>query len=508
MEGLKSTEYLETYLIYTSQQDTKTATELNVISVTRNNTPENYHVTKDNNYIRIKIGDANKTISGEQSYRVTYGARGILRSFEEHDELYWNITGNDWEVPVQKASAVVNLPTGGLLKIACFEGALSSTDPCISKQVNTQTAQFNTSRPLELGEGLTIVAGYQKGLVPIIFVEPPSSSITDEGISQQSLLRILGGIGIANIVGVFLVLLLWWKKGRDLKPLGTHETIVVEYTPPEKLKPAELGVLVDERADTLDITATIVDLAGRGYLTITEDPKKWVFGKTDYILEQQDKTTKGLASYEEDLLLRLFEEEKTVKVSELKNKFYADLAAVKKKLYEDVIAKKLFPNNPENTKAIYMVVAIVMIAISMIVPGALLLILSRSMARRTAEGRELYRRARGYGLFIEKAEKYRQQYFEKKNLFNEVLPYAIVFGLTEKFARGMKDIGLVPPQPSWYHSSGPFNAIIFATNINSFSNSMSSAIASSPNSGFAGGSSGFSGGSTGGGGGGGGGGSW
>ena len=124
------------------------------------------------------------------------------------------------------------------------------------------------------------------------------------------------------------------------------------------------------------------------------------------------------------------------------------------------------------------------------------------MERKTACGREMFRRAQGYELFVSTVENHRQKFFENRNMFNEVMPYAIVFGLTEKFAKAFKDMGLEPKQPSWYSGTGTFNAVAFGSTMSSFSNSLSSAMASSP------GGSGFSGGSSSGGFGGGGGGSW
>ena len=124
------------------------------------------------------------------------------------------------------------------------------------------------------------------------------------------------------------------------------------------------------------------------------------------------------------------------------------------------------------------------------------------MSKRTAHGRELYRRTKGFQLFISQAEKYRQRFFEKENMFNEILPYAIVFGLTTKFAKAMEKIALHPQTSSWYIGSRSFNIAVFSSSINSFSNSLSSAIAATPKgSGFSRGG-GFSGGGFGGGGGG------
>ena len=125
------------------------------------------------------------------------------------------------------------------------------------------------------------------------------------------------------------------------------------------------------------------------------------------------------------------------------------------------------------------------------------------MSRRTAHGQELNRRLQGYQLFISQVEKHKQQFLENKNIITEILPYTIIFGLTEKFAKALKDIGIDAPTPTWYHSTHPFIFSDFSKSMNTFSSSMSSSISSAPRS------SGFSGGgSSGGGFGGGGGGSW
>jgi len=278
----------------------------------------------------------------------------------------------------------------------------------------------------------------------------------------------------------------------------------------------------------LDVTATIIDLAARGYLKITEIPKKWMFGTVDYTLTKTipKKRIKSLPllDYEQVLLDKLFDSGSSVVLSTLKTTFYEDLVKVKQALYDDVVTQEFFPANPEETRKKYRGASILCFAvgvllviggakvhavfmgavgIGIIIDGIVIFLMGRYMPRKTAYGRDLYRRTKGYYLFIDKAEKYRQQYFEKENMFNEVLPYAIVFGLTKKFAKQMDKIGLKPQQPDWYVGSHPFATGVFIGNINSFSSSFSSAIASTPSS-----SGGFSGGSSGGGFGGGGGGSW
>jgi uncharacterized membrane protein len=511
-------------------------TKIDVQNVTLNNAKVKYEVTRNDANIRVKIGDPDRTISGSQTYEITYLATGILSAFTEHDELYWNVTGNEWEVPIYKTTASVTLPRDSIKRIACYEGPYGSTDPCISSN-SLAMANFSSTKTFYPGDGLSIVVGFNKGTVPILTVEKPKSFF-EKLFSTSS----LAAFALSFIFGTAFVISKWYTKGRDfwlkklhlndsrakheIKPLGAHETIVVEFDPPEKLRPAQLGTLVDERADTLDVSATIIDFAVRGFLTITEQEKSWTFGKRDYVLKRKNKNTKDLAAYEKLLLEKLFGNNDLVSLSSLKNKFYNDLAKVKQELYKDVVEQKLFPDNPEKIRAKYLIIGVLLdmisiglaiasanlnqaqmfaFALGLIPAGFLMIVLSRSMPRRTAYGRELLRRVKGYELFLSKAEKYRQQFFERKNLFNEILPYTIVLGLTEKFAKAFSVLGLPEPKPAWYSGTRPFNAMSLADSVSDFSASLSSSIASAPRS-----QGGFSsgGGFSGGGGGGGGGGSW
>jgi uncharacterized membrane protein len=514
----------------------KTYTEIDVQQILQNGQKAKFDSSLTDGYERLKIGDPDNTISGKNSYEIDYIARGVLRRFSDHDELYWNVTGNNWPVGINSTTATVTLPMDGITKLACFEGYSESIDECKSASESASLATFSNANPLTESQGMTVVVGYKKGLVPILKVERPKT-LWEKFISWPSLTT----LGILLLFGVGRIAYLWLKYGRDYwfgdgnlgkrndlgktKPIGAHETTVVEFTPPENLRPAEIGVLVDERADTLDVVSTIIDLATRGYLTITEIPKKWMFGKTDYSLRRTDKSDDDLLSYESLLLTKLFDISDEISLSSLKNTFYSDLKDVKNSLYDEVVAKGLFPSSPEKIRQKYLGMAILLIffggfaisfalsseiifladlCIGIMFSGIILLIFSRFMPRRTAYGRELYRRIHGYRMFINTSEKYRQKFFEKKNLFNEVLPYAIVFGLTGKFANAMKDMGIKNTNPGWYSGAHPFNVVYFGSSMNSFSNSMSSAIASTPSSG-----GGFSGGgSSGGGFGGGGGGSW
>jgi uncharacterized membrane protein YgcG len=448
----------------------------------------------------------------------------------------------------------VTVASPAVQQIACYEGPVGSTQICDASGSSESSATFSTGA-LSEGSGLTIVVGLEKGAVA---VGAPELVDAEKTATEQfrdfvglSPIPIIASVALL-FAGIAAVIRQWWIAGRDrwygdmfhvadrtkatAKPLGAHESIVTEFTPPEvdgavprRLRPAEIGLLVDEKADTLDVTASIVDLAVRKHLVIKETEEGGVFGlfkKKDYELEKLDTPETGLLPYEKKLLDSLFDDGSPVKLSDLKNKFYKDLAKVKEQLYSEVTKDlKFFPRNPDTTRTTYQVaggviaglggamtyglgalLGLAIVGIPVIVAGVLLLILAPAMPRRTADGRVMYRRCLGFRNYIETAETARQEFAEKANLFQEYLPYAIVFGCVGKWAKAFEGLADEVTQPGWYYGRHPFMAGAFVSSVNDFSESISSVMASTPGGS---GSSGFGGGgSSGGGGGGGGGGSW
>jgi len=493
-----------------------------------------YETSQNDANFRIRIGDADRTVSGKQTYRITYSVRGALNSFADHDELYWNVNGGDWEVPMRAVSATVHTAFDALTTATCFEGPIGSTKTCQSS-VSPQRAMFNATSALPAGDQLTIVTALRKGAVT---VPAPLLQRRERGIDEyfEATPSTVGGALLALIGGLGLVAWRWLAAGRDERE---HETIVAEYEPPEKIRPAQAGLLIDESADTKDVTATIVDLAVRSYLTITEIPPRGPFGivKKDWSLARTvgRADPEALQPYERTIFDGLFGEgamdataEPTdeVKLSALKQHFYTTLAKAQRELYADSVSRKWFAADPQRVRQIYAglgVGAIIvagflvfwlgsslgagLVGLGAVVPAVALLGVASRMPRKTRTGAELLRRTLGFRHYMEIAEKERQRFAERENIFSEYLPYAIVFGCVEKWARAFSDIDAVAATSSWYTGSslGAFSASDLSNNLSSFSNQVSSTIASTPGGS---GSSGFSGGGSGGGGGGGGGGSW
>jgi hypothetical protein len=533
---------------------------LDVLSVQGSpGTPDQYEVEDDSGRKRIKIGDPDRTITGRHTYTITYRVEGALNGFPGHDELYWNAIGADWSAPIERATVRVTAPDS-VGRIACFAGPTGSSLPCAESLPDGSTATF--SHPaLNPFEALTVVVGFRPGAVP------RPQPVLDERWSLSRAfsatpvtLSLSGGLLLLLMFGVGWLL---WTRGRDRRAVGAPVDIAyaatggeeqsvplfepgaypVEYVPPDEVRPGQVGTLIDEAANPLDATATIVDLAVRGYLRIEEIPKRWLLGKPDWRLVKLREPDDGLLRYERLLLNGLFDlvddvdedgepaeregsgGDQSVKLSSLRRKFHTKLREVQDALYDDVVARGWFAGRPDKIRARWHALgfllllagdALVFLAawkthlglvpIPIALAGLLLAFGARWMPRRTAKGTGLVRRVLGFRTYIDTAEAQEARFAEKENLFSRYLPYAVVFGLTEKWARAFAGLGDRAPDTSWYVGTRPFTYNAFAFSIDGFSVSTAGTIASTPSGS---GSSGFGGGgSSGGGGGGGGGGSW
>jgi len=480
--------------------------------------------------LEIKIGDADRTVSGKQIYVIAYVVKGALNGFSDHDELYWNVTGGDWGVPISRSTATVRAPSS-LSQTACFVGTTNSQARCTIQGIDGG-ALFTSPRALSPGEQLTVVAGLRKGVVPeplpILQDRPREFANFFDATPLWLALAMFVAVG-----GVALVFWRWYTAGRDERE---RQAIVPEYEPPDKLLPAQVGLLTDERADTLDVTATIVDLAVRGYLTITEVPKQGLLGTRDWVLENKKDVDAALIAYESTILKGLFgalgdlpdpRVGSQVKLSELRRHFYLTLFRAEKELYADSVKRGWFPADPSSVRATYAIAgvgfvilaglvasalgAIVgggLVGVAAAVPAIALIAMSPVMPRKTKTGAELYRRSLGFRMYMEVAEKDRQKFAEKEHIFADYLPYAIVYGCVDQWAKAFEGIDLTAATSAWYvgNNVGAFSAMNMSRDLSSFSEQVGSAIASTPGGS---GSSGFGGGGgAGGGGGGGGGGSW
>ncbi len=458
-----------------------------------------YTVTRTGSVEEIRVGDPNVLVSGQQAYVIRYRVRDALNGFADHDELFWNVTGA-WPVPIERATAAVAVPGNGIQRITCFEGPLGSTATC-HDDATAGVARFEATRPLAEGEQLTVVVGFAKRIV-----QEPRPRLVAKPAGLAGFVRIDPvTVALASLVSVL-----------------SSDPIVIEDQPPDNLRPAQIGLILDERADTLDATATIVDLAVRGYLTISEITAPGfagqLFGQQDWRIERTSKEPGDLLEYEDILFRGLFATGSPVLLSALKDHFHAYLAEAEESLYRDATKRGWFAWQPDEARTHWLLVGLgvaalgvalafglgallgaAIVAVPVAVGGVAMAALSPWMPRRTARGSELLRRALGFRQYVATAETSRQRFNEQQGIFAAYLPYAIVFHCVDKWARAFRDVDVQNATRAWYNGPGIFTAVAFSRSLQGFTSEVSSAIVSTPG---ARGASGFSGWSGGGGGGG------
>jgi hypothetical protein len=463
--------------------------------------------------LELRIGDPDVTVRGVEEYVIRYRVRRGLLFFAERDELYWNAIGGEVGVPIERAGVTVYLPEGvepAGLERACFTGPLGSVEQACAIEAGVAALTFRAERRLAPREGLSVVVGLPKGVV-----RAPSAAERwlARASDYLSVWTALPALALAVLIG------LWRTQGRD--PAG-GAAVPVRYEPPEGLSPAEVGTVLDERVDLVDVTATLLDLAVRGHLRITEvESGGFLFlGARDFRLE---KLASGdpLRPHEALLLERLFTQGDAVLVSSLKNRFHAHLPAIRTAIDRAVSHDgRFFPGSPEAVRRRYAGVGMAgligglaalfanappHVAGAVALTGGLVLAFARAMPRRTPRGRAVYEQILGFREFVSRVDADRLERMGGRTAerFERVLPFALVLGAADAWADAFDGIYQEPPR--WYAGGapGPFRTRAFVDGLGQSLGTIGAALASTPRggsgrSGLGGG--GFSGGGFGGGG--------
>ncbi|AQP45029.1 DUF2207 domain-containing protein [Tessaracoccus flavus] len=498
---------------------------------------------RDGDLMAIRVGREDIVNRQPHNYVISYDVTGFIVS--DHptsglDEFNWDAIGPGWRSRFSDVRVTVTGPAA-IEQTACFHGPDTRT-PCESSQ-SGNTAEFSVAS-LNPRERMQVVAGFP--------------ALTFGGVEQQKERRVtaanafeltpttgaLTGAGlVAALAGVFAIRR---RHARDDVYLGltpgllpaAGETanigqqsgkypVTVQFHPPKGATPGEIGTLMDTTADNIDVSATIVDLAVRHYLRIRSD------GKNEFVLEALGKPTNELAPYEKRLLADIFQGAHTRTSRQLrKAKFAEVLPNARTGLYQAVVDKGWFKSNPTTAQLVPMMLGGLIIAagvmatlflaqfgwglvgIPLAVLGIGLIAISGKFRKRTARGSAYLAQAKGFELYLRTAEKETLQFEEGEDIFSKYLPYAMVFGVADRWTTLFAQLGeqgLYRADTSWYVGADLMHGFYFANAMNNLTHSMSDAMNAARMDGVSAataGSSGFSGFSGGGGFGGGGGGSW
>lgn len=467
---------------------------------------------EDGNFV-IQIGDPNRYVTGDQSYRISYSYDPGEDGTSILDEVYYNLIPDDWDAPIAAGAFTVTLPKSfDTQKVEFTGGRYGGVDTgLVDWSVSGNTISGQLTRSLSPGEGITLRVNLPDGY----FV----GVRTDLG-----LVVLLYAITLAaGAAGIFL----WFKLGRDEKLVPT-----IEFYPPEGLTSADVGYIIDGYSDNEDLISLIIYWASKGYLKIEEtDP--------GFVLYKLQELPMDAKSYENILFQGLFHSRDSVSDKELEEKFHSTLESSKTQLkdyFQSSKSRRIFTRSSQVARVLASLIAIVPIAalallgsyikvvselwfvpvalfavlflVSLILmmvtydrwnsqssgkrlglfggscvlcgvsllflmcygvyivsmPAATLLCIGASvllallavvMKKHTPQGQAWTEKILGLREFIETAELDRINTLVEENpeYFYSVLPFAYVLGLTDKWAKQFESIA-VPP-PTWYVSSDP-----------------------------------------------------
>lgn len=488
-----------------------------------------YTTDSQNGNLVLKIGDPTRYVHGQQEYDISYHMQNVTQKFSDHDELFWDVNGDQWQQPFDAVSARIHVPAdlAGALKTdkRCYTGTYGSTqtDCAISttKSGTDTVVTVTATRALDVNETLTFALGFTPGT--FVAYQVPLSQI----------LWWAAGFVVFGLVPpgatIWLVARKWRQYGRDAKGRGI---IVPQYTPPQELSVLESSEIIRQRFVASSISAQILDLAVRHYVKIYEVvEKKMLKDKTTYSVELI-RSTNGLRTEEKAVLGMLFGDNPQVgaktDLSDLSNKLYKKAADLGKVIDAQLANEGYFLRAPQKVFQMYLVWGVVLCVVGFIFPpytlglllaGVVVLIAARLMPARTQKGVDMRDYLYGLRDYMKLAEADRIKMMQSPKgkliekidvsdttklvkLYERLLPYAMLFGIEREWAKQFADL-YHEQAPDWYAGSGAFNAIYFASALHSFSTASNATFTPPSSSG-----SGFNGGIAGGGGGGGGGGGW
>jgi uncharacterized membrane protein YgcG len=477
--------------------------------VQKDGKPEPYFTESSGFGYKIFVGQKEVSLPpGYYTYMIKYRVPNQVGFFENYDEIYWNAIGTDVEFEIEKATCKVTLPTGAsVIQETAYTGYLGQTSKEYTVNEDGRRLDYQVNRKLNPREGLTVAVGFPKGIV-----------------SQPSFLESYGTLMVIILGLIFLLpyyFYTWWTYGQD-PPMPASYPI---WNAPDELSASSINYILKEGYQRKSFTASIIDLAIKGFLKIEEKNEDNFFLKsTTFELIKIKDADDSLPEEERKLLIRIFSGKKIVSIDGVYDTYiesaYNSHQASLSDQHRSFIRKGnnlkfiwipllisfligglsffLFAINPYadglNIKAMVIFVPIAIIG---------LLLYYFLIKKPTVEKLELQSRIKGFKMYLEMAEKDRLNLLNPPKFtpehFEQVLPFAFALGVEHQWSEKFKNIlEAAQYRPQWNNSSSP---VYFSDHFSQgFSSNLVGSATKPAQSGGGSGGGGFSGGGGGGGG--------
>ncbi|HEV2563284.1 MAG TPA: DUF2207 domain-containing protein [Rhizomicrobium sp.] len=303
-----------------------------VVSVSRDGHDEPYDLSNIDSGQRIKIGDANTLLDpGAHTYTIVYTTNRQIGFYDNYDELYWNVTGNFWQFPIEHAQATVHLPPGAhVVQTAYYTGAAGSRDQnASSSTLPDNSIHFESTAPLGANEGLTIAVGFSKGAVL-----PPSADELRADFIRDNASSIVAVAGLLIVLIYFSVT--WYSFGRD----PARGTIIPLFAPPKDFSPAAVRYVHKMEYDRKAFAASLIDMAVKGYMKIAEDGGDYTLARTG-----KSEMDCGLDAGERAIAGKLFSSRDRIELKQTNHSAIAEAISSLKTSLKNEYEKNYFVTN-------------------------------------------------------------------------------------------------------------------------------------------------------------------
>jgi hypothetical protein len=458
---------------------------------------DNDRVYEVSNVKGAKLADGVLTVTSPST--VEYDVKGAVTAGGGVEELRW-FAVSGWNTPVAKATVRVDGP-GQVQNLSCFAGELTSAIGCTSASMDHSATQADFEQDgLAPGQALTVVIGYPNGTTtgtPILerrfsLAGAFTLNTVTGGALAALLVLLLGGIA-----------LLYWTRGRDSRAAGHEQTAVDpvqngHFMPPDGVRPGQIGTLVDEQADVVDVTATIVDLAVRGYLRIDEQPRQTYDAPDWTLVKLANAPVITLLPYERALYDAIFDGHDKVLLSQLSGSFAGKLGKVRDALYADVVTQGWFARRPDTERTRWTVIGLALIGLGLVgtvalawfttygllglavvIAGGALAVGGQYMPAKTARGSAALAHTLGFRQYLFSGDLGEIPEQHRVELFSRYLPYAVIFDGVEHWSRVVASVtgnGHETDNLYWYHGPAEWDLSKFAGSMRTFTTTTSGAI--------------------------------